>query len=394
MVNKHSDVIIIGGGVIGSSIAYFLAALDAFDGSILVVEKDLTYTQCSTTLSVGGIRQQFSTPENIEISKFAASFFKSIKKLLAVDDYQPEISFHEAGYLFLASEQGLPILMKNYELQQSHGVDIRLMTPADLTQYFNWLNISDLTAGALGLKNEGWIDPYSLLMAFMRKARSLGVKYFEDKVINVIRNGNRITAICLMNGGEVTCKYVVNAAGPLAAEVAEMAGIDDLPVCPRKRFVYSFQCKNKIHNCPLVIDPCGVYFRPEGEKYLCGVSPLEDKDPDCLDFNMDYRLFEETIWPALAHRVPSFEAIKRSHSWAGHYAYNIKDQNAIVGSHPEVSNFYFANGFSGHGLQQAPAVGRAISELITFGCYQTLDLSKFAFERFANGELVKEINVV
>ncbi len=144
----------------------------------------------------------------------------------------------------------------------------------------------------------------------------------------------------------------------------------------------------------MVINPGGVYFRPEGNRFLCGVNPPEDQDPDCCDFKMDYQLFEQIIWPALALRVKSFAAIKRGHSWAGHYAYNIYDQNAILGYFPEIGNFLFANGFSGHGLQQAPAVGRAISELILFGRYQTIDLTRFAYHRFAEGNLIKESNVV
>lgn len=249
-------------------------------------------------------------------------------------------------------------------------------------------------AGSLGLRNEGWFDPYSLLMAFIRKARSLGVQYIKDEAVKIHRQGNKVSGVRLASGESLIGQFIVNATGVKAAEVAQMAGVNDLPVRPRKRFVYTFHCREKIPNCPLVIDPTGVYFRPEGEIFICGVSPPESEDQDCLDFEMDYQPFEEIIWPVLAHRVPVFESIKRGHSWAGHYAYNPIDQNAILGPHPEIRNSIFANGFSGHGLQQAPAVGRAISEWITFGAYKTLDLSKFSFSRFARNELIKEINVV
>jgi FAD-dependent oxidoreductase domain-containing protein 1 len=388
------DVIIIGGGIIGSSIAYFLAAQPVFHGTILVIEKDPGYTHCSTTLSVGGVRQQFSTAENIEISKFGANFFKHIDQYLTVNSIVPNMSFQEAGYLFLATEKGLPVLKQNFELQKSHHVAVQFMLPNELKKRFNWLNISDLAGGCRGLKNEGWIDPYSLLMAFIRKAKSFGVTYLKDEVVKIHLQGNLVITVKLMSGEVYYGDFIVNAAGPHAAEIAKMAGIDDLPVRPRKRFVYTFHCREKIPDCPLVIDPTGVYFRPEGENFICGVSPPESEDRDCLDFEMDYQLFEEIIWPVVAHRVPAFESIKRGRCWAGHYAYNTIDQNAILGPDPEIRNFIFANGFSGHGLQQAPAVGRAISEWITFGAYKTLDLSKFSFERFVFGELVKELNVV
>jgi len=394
MKQNQFDIIIIGGGIIGSSVAYFLAREDRFSGSILVLEKDPTYAHSSTALSVGGIRQQFSTRENIKISQFGAAFLKSVKQNLAVGDDAPDISFQENGYLFLATEKGLPILQQSFQLQKSLGVDVTLLKPSELKHRFPWLDVADLAAGSLGLANEGWFDPYSLLMALQRKARSLGAHYRSDEAIGIVLEKRRAKGVRLANGETLGCDYVINAAGPRAAEVAGMAGITDLPVHPRKRFVYSFQCRNPLPNCPLVVDPSGVYFRPEGETFICGVSPPEADDPDCLDFDMDYRLFDEVIWPALAHRVPAFEAIKRGRSWAGHYAYNVIDQNAILGFHPEIKNFLFANGFSGHGLQQAPAVGRAISELITFGSYQTLDLGKFSFDRFAAGELVKELNVV
>ncbi|MFQ5604640.1 MAG: NAD(P)/FAD-dependent oxidoreductase [bacterium] len=388
------DVVIIGGGVIGSSIAYFLAAQKEFDGKVLVIEKDPTYARSSTSLSVGGIRQQFSISENIQMSKFGAEFFRAVPEVLAVGDDLPNISFNEAGYLFLATEKGLADLKQNYELQKRHQVEVLFLEADALKNRFPWLHTDDLAGGTLGLKGEGWIDPYSLLMAFKKKALALGVIYQKEEVVGLERKGNHVESVGLKNSGKVACRWVVNAAGISAAAVAGMAGIPDLPVHPRKRCVFTFACRQPIPGCPLVIDPSGVYFRSEGNKFLCGVSPPAEQDSDCHDFKVDTNLFYEVIWPTLAHRVPAFEALERQHSWAGHYAYNVFDQNAILGPHPVVTNFYFANGFSGHGLQQSPAVGRAISEMITFGAYKTLDLSKFAFDRFAAGELIKERKVI
>lgn len=393
-LTETAEVVVVGGGVIGCAVAYFLSTQTDFTGPILVIEKDPTYRRCATTLSVGGIRQQFSTPENIEMSKMSARFFKDVGRLLVTDDFTPDLSFREQGYLFLATEQGLPVLQENVAVQRSHDVNLALLSPAELRERFPWLNVADLAGGGLGLRGEGWIDPYSLLMAFKRKAQSQGVQFVVDEVVGLTVRSGRVVSVQLQTGGEVKCANVVNAAGPRAAEIAEMAGIPDLPVRSRKRFVYTFASQINLPDCPLVVDPTGVYFRPEGSKFLCGVSPPAEADPECHDFKVETGLFDEVIWPALAHRVPAFEALERGFSWAGHYDFNVADQNAILGPHPEISNFYFVNGFSGHGLQQSPAAGRAISELILHGTYKTLDLSRFGFSRFATGDLVKERNVV
>ena len=388
------DVVIVGGGVIGSSIAFFLADEAAFAGTVAVIEKDPTYADGSTARSVGGIRQQFSTPENIEMSRFGAAFFRSVPERLAVAGSRPDLSFHEAGYLLLATEDGRAILERNHALQRAHGADVVLLSPDALERRFPWLHLADVAAGCLGLRDEGWIDPFSLLMAFKHRARASGVAYLEGEVVAVTRAGRRVTDVRLSDGRRITAGHLVNAAGPRAAEIAAMAGIEDCPVRSRKRLVYTFECPRRIEGCPMVVDPLGLYFRPEGDKFICGASPPSREDPDCHDFRIDARFFEEVLWPALAHRVPAFDALKEGTAWVGHYAVNIEDRNAIIGAHPEVENFYFANGFSGHGLQQSPAVGRAISELVTFGACRTLDLSRLGYERFATGRWVEEENVI
>jgi sarcosine oxidase len=393
MTATSYDTVIVGGSVIGSAIAYFLAGQTSHGGSIAVIEKDPTYADAATARSAGGIRQQFSTVENIVMGRFGAAFIKSVGDHLSVDGEAPEVGFIEGGYLFLATAAGLPVLEQNHALQTALGADIALLPPAALAARFPWLAVDDLAGGTLGLANEGWTDPYSLLQAFRRKARSLGVTYLADEVVALRRAGNRIVSATLAGAGEIGCAAVVDAAGARAAEIAAMAGLA-LPVRPRKRFVYVFDCRDAPTGVPLVIDPSGVYFRPEGSGFIAGVSPPEDGDPDCLDLELDYGLFEEVIWPTLARRVPAFEAIKLTGAWAGHYDYNTLDQNVILGPHPEVANFYFANGYSGHGLQQAPATGRAISELIAYGEMRTLDLRRFSYERVAANAPLRELNVV
>ena len=392
-MTQSCDVAIVGGGVIGSAIAYFLLGPMGFPGRVIVVEKDPTYADAATSRSAGGIRQQFSTPENIAMSSFGAQFVKHVGEYLSVEGEAPSIPFTEWGYLFLATPAGLPILEANHRTQRGLGADIALLDPAALKARFPWLKTDDLAAGTLGLSNEGWIDPYSLLQAFRRKARALGAVYLTDEAVGLERQGSRIEALTLAQGGRIACGNLVDSAGYHAHEVAAMAGIE-LPIRPRKRFVFVFDCKEPVERAPLLIDPSGVYFRPEGANFIGGVSPPEDQDPDCFDFEIDYRLFEEVVWPTLAERVPAFEAIKLVRAWAGHYDYNTLDQNAILGPHPEIRNFYFANGFSGHGLQQSPAAGRATAELIAHGAYRSIDLTRFGYERVLRGEPIVELNVV
>ena len=387
------DVVIVGGAVTGSAIAYFLAASPEFGGSVLVVERDPTYETAATPRSAGGIRQQFSTPENIHMSMFGAEFVKSVAEHLSVEGERAELPFVENGYLFLATEAGLPILRDNHATQIALGAEIVFLGPEELAARFPWLNVEDVAAGTFGTRNEGWTDPYGLLQAFRRKARSLGVDYVKDEPVGLDRSGGRVTSVRLAAGGQVACGSLVDAAGYHAHRIAAMAGLD-LPIRPRKRFVFVFDCREQIERAPLLIDPNGVYFRPEGPSYICGVSPPEDRDPDNLDFEIDYSLFEETIWPTLAHRVPAFEAIKLSRAWAGHYDYNVFDQNAVLGPHPDLPNFLVAAGFSGHGLQQAPAVGRAIAELVVHGEYRSIDLTRFGWERVMRNEPIFERNVV
>lgn len=387
------DIVIIGGGVIGSSIAYFLKASPGFTGSVTVLEKDPTYEFGSTARSWGGVRQQFSTPENILISKFTEEFLADITRYLGVDGDPVSVNFEERGYLFLAQEPHIPTLYANNAIQRGLGVNVALLDTDDLARGYPWLNVSDLAGGSLGLSGEGWLDAYSLNQAFRKKAISLGAEYRAVAAIGLERDGNSVTSVRLGDGSAIAAGRVVNAAGPAAATVAGWIGVD-LPVRPRKRYAYSFSCREPISGCPLVIDPSGVHFRPEGRQFIAGCSPAAEDDPDCTDFEIDYGWFEEHIWPILAHRVPAFEAIRMERAWAGHYAYNLLDQNAVLGAHPEIGNFYFANGFSGHGLQQSPAVGRAIAELIIHGEFRSLDLSRLGFERLVTGNALKERNIV
>jgi FAD-dependent oxidoreductase domain-containing protein 1 len=393
MTSEHCDVLVVGGGVIGSAVAFFLSGDPDFDGTVTVVEKDPGYAHGATTRSAGSIRQQFSTAENIRMSLFGMQFLREARERLAVDGEGPEVGFVEGGYLFLASEAGMEILRDNHKLQCELGAEIALLDAGGLRGRFPWLDTTGIVGGALGVRGEGWFDPHALLHGFRRRALANGVRYLSDEVIGLNARHGRVERAQLAGGREIACGAVVNAAGIHGARVADWVGVS-LPVRPRKRMIYVFDCRADVAGCPLTIDPTGVYFRPEGAHFICGVSPPADTDPDCEDFEPRYDLFEEIIWPTLAERVPAFEAIKLISAWVGHYDYNTFDQNVILGRPDGLENFYLANGFTGHGLQQSPAVGRALSELIVHGAYRSLDLSRFSPRRLVDHDPVIERNVV
>ena len=391
---ERADVVIVGGAIIGSSVATFLAGRPDFDGRIVVVERDTTFRTSSTTLSAASIRLQFSTPLNVQISQFGVEFLKSLDRYLAVDGEVPEIDLVENGYLFLATDAGLPTLEHNHAVQRELGVAVELLTPAELKARFDWMRTDDVAAASLGLAGEGWFDAYALLQGVRRKARSLGVEERVGEVVEVLVDGDRVAGVRLADGSTIEADWVVNAAGPRAAEVAAMVGID-LPVRPRKRIVYHLESPVSLGAAPLTIDMNGVYFRPEGPAYVSGWSPRDgEADPDTLDLVADRAPFESLIWPTLAHRVPAFDQLRLLDAWAGHYEVNTLDHNAIVGPHPRLRNFVLANGFSGHGLQQAPAVGRGLAEWIATGHYETLDLSPLGYERIERNEPIRELAVI
>jgi FAD-dependent oxidoreductase domain-containing protein 1 len=270
---------------------------------------------------------------------------------------------------------------------------VSLLDPVQLGQRFPWLSTAGLTEGSLGLSGEGWFDGYSLLQAFRKKARSLGARYLEAEACGFESAESRIRRVRLSNGEAVDCDVAINAAGPWARLPAAWLGIE-VPVRARRRCVFVFNCPTKIDNAPLVIDPSGVYFRPEGQGFICGVSPDAATDADDLPLDVDHALFDDVIWPCLASRVPAFESLRQTSAWAGYYEYNTFDCNGIVGFHPDVPNFLLANGFSGHGLQHSPGIGRAMAELVVHGSYRTLDLSALAFSRIPANQPIRELNVV
>jgi FAD-dependent oxidoreductase domain-containing protein 1 len=390
MSTERFDVVIVGGAAIGSAIAYFLLHDLAFAGTVAVIERDPTYARASTSLSAASIRQQFSTPENIRMSRFGLAFFDGLKLRFG---REASVDFRAGGYLLLANAAGRAVMAANHAVQQAEGADIVLMEAAELAEKFPWLDTSGLAAGAFGRSGEGWFDAHSLLQLLRRGARERGAVYLHGEVVGIERRRNHVDAVTLADGRRIACGTLVNAAGPQAGEVAALADVA-LPVEPRKRCVFVVACRADLASMPLLIDPTGVWVRPEGTGFICGVSLPDDADPRADgDFEVDYGLFETTVWPALAHRVPAMQALKLVRAWAGHYDFNTFDQNAVIGAHPQVTNFIFANGFSGHGLQQSPAAGRAVAELIVHGRFVSFDLTRFGYARIAAGRPVREANV-
>uniref|UniRef100_A0AAR2LSM4 FAD-dependent oxidoreductase domain-containing protein 1 n=1 Tax=Pygocentrus nattereri TaxID=42514 RepID=A0AAR2LSM4_PYGNA len=425
---ERADIVIVGGGVMGWSVAYWLKKKEKVrDGvRVLVVEKDPTYSQASSVLSCGGIRQQFSLKENILLSLASADFLKNINDHLGVVNEDPvDLQFNHSGYLFLASPDVAPIMEENYTIQRDLGAKVILLSPTQLKDRFPWINTDGIALASYGLENEGWFDPWTLLNAFRCKAMSMGVYQCFGEVtgfrcssqkaettdgdfVNIKRI--KYVDVRMPNSLEyqpVECAVVVNAAGASSGKIADMLGIGHgpkqtmagipLPVEPRKRFVYVVHCPDGPGlECPFLIDYSGFYLRREGlgGNYITGMSPEETEEPDVSNLDVDHDFFHDKVWPLLCHRLPPFECLKVSGAWAGYYDYNTFDQNAIVGTHPLVNNMFFVTGFSGHGLQQSPAVGRAVVELILDGGFQTIDLSAFDFKRILYHEPILERNIV
>jgi glycine/D-amino acid oxidase-like deaminating enzyme len=386
--SRARRIAVIGGGAMGSSIAYHLRSDRAFDGEVVVIERDPTYATASSSLSASSIRQQFSTPLNIHLSRFGIDFLRRAPEVLGVD-----LGLKEPGYLFLASPAGEAVLRANNRIQQAEGCAVDLLDPAALVARFPCLSAEGIALASHGTANEGWFDGPALMQAFRRKAIERGARYVADEVV-----GLSPRVVTLKSGTRIEADTIVIAAGPQSGAVAALAGIA-LPVEPRRRSVFVFDIRvqegrEKLPLLPLTIDPSGVWFRPEGRFYLCGTSPAEGNDPPGAPLEVQHHEWDDLVWPALAARVPAFEAAKVVNSWAGHYEYNTFDQNGIVGRHPTVDGLYFATGFSGHGIQQSPAVGRAMAELIVHGDYRTLNLSPFGYERISAGRPVRELNVV
>ena len=392
------DIVIVGGAIMGSSTAWFLTENRDFNGRVLVVERDSSYSACSTAHTNSCMRQQFSTELNVRISQFAADFVKNLRTYMGGDDRVPELSIHNFGYMYLADNEDFAnVLRDSQQVQLQAGAATQLMTAEQIIENYPFYNVDDIVLGSINTVDEGYWDGSTVFDWWRRSARERGVEYIQNEVVAISRNsaGTRVESVTLKSGEVISCAKVLNASGPRAVLTARMAGIE-VPVEPRKRFTWMFKAEQPLdRDLPLTIDPSGVHLREVGNgTYQAGGHSDIDPAVDYDDYTMDLSIWQDHIWPTIATRIPQFEAIRVTSEWAGHYAYNTFDHNAIMGPHTEVENFFFLNGFSGHGLQQSPAMGRGTAEMLVHGEYRSLDMSPFNYERIVNNTPIIEKAII
>ena len=372
-----SRTIVIGGGIVGSCTAYFLAG----HGEVVVLEKDPTYQFASTTLSAASIRTQFSLPLNVRMSLFGAAFLEAMAE---------RVGLVRRAYLVLAGPDGEATLRANRAMQLAEGAEVALFDRDQLAARFPWLSTQGVACATLGLKHEGWFDAYSLLRAVRADALARGATYRHDEAVALDVTAGHVTAVHTASGEHLTADHVLIAAGPASGRIAALAGVA-LPVAPRKRTVFVIRAPLDGTSMPLVFDTSGMWIRPEGDGFICGISPPADSDHDPNgDFDPDLGLLEDPLWPLLAHRIPALEQLRLRRAWAGHYDMCLLDHNAVIGPLPDIPNLIVASGFSGHGVQHGPATGRAVAELIRFGGYRTLDLTPLGYERVRDNRPMPE----
>ena len=385
-------IVIIGGGVVGSATAYHLAISGAADQTV-VIEPDPTYELAATPRSTGGVRIQFSLPELIHMSLYGHEVYGSFANFMSVDGEPGVLDLNRRGYLYLG--QGAEDIKRfgmTSAMQAEAGANIRLLDAQEVSARWPSIEVGDVDVASFS-PDDAIIDPYAAVVGIRKKARRLGVQYIEDRVVDFEQSGKYVTAVCLESGRRLQCETVVNAANCWAPALCERLGMK-LPVAPMRRMTFYFDCRDKVEDLPLIRHvSIGGGFRPEGAGYITGESHYDE--PRGFNWAVDFTMFEELIWPKLALRVKAFEAVKMHRGWSCHYDQNDLDANMIIGSWPgRLENFFIACGLSGHGLQHAPAIGRALKELILDGGYQTIDLSRFGYQRVLDNQPIEDISIM
>jgi len=389
-ISQPFDVVIIGGGAIGCFAAYYLRSRPA-PPRVAVIERDPAYRLASTPRASGGVRRLFAAPENIALSNFSIPVFQDFASLMEVDGERPDIGFRKNGYLFIVPPQAVATLERNFERQRRLGVNVALLTPAEVKARFPSMRVDDLGA-AVHSPDDGWLDPHSTLMAVRRKAVALGAEFVADEVTALHAAGGLVRSVELASGAQLRTGAVVNAAGAWAAQICAMVGME-VPIAPLRRYEHYFECEEPIEPLPYVKDTNRLAFRPEGKGYSGGVPTL--REPRGFNFEMDHGYFENIVWPALAHRFPQFEKTRCKSTLPGLYDQNDFDGNPIIGPWSGgLANFHLAAGFSGHGLMHAPGSGLAISEYILDGRCSSLDLDRLGWQRIVAGQPYPEQGII
>ena len=386
MADHTYDVVMIGGGLMGCATAYYLQKSDS-RLKVAIVEMDPAYERASTTLSDGNVRVQFNLQENIRISQYGLEAIERFADEMAIDDHRPDVAFRCQGNLFLIDANGVEEAERGLALQKELGCQVEWLEPAEIERRYPLYDLAGCVGGTFG-RQDGTMDPWAVLTAYKKKAISLGAQFVHAEVVEVLKSTDCITGVSLSTGENLNAKAVVNSAGAWASRIARTAGID-LPVQPVRRQVFVIETNARPDGIlPATFFPSGLYLIHErGGYFMCGKSFPDD--PVGFDFGWTRQTCTEILWPELLEFVPSFDRLKVARGWAGLYAVNLLDGNAILGEWPELEGFYLANGFSGHGFQQCHAVGRYIAELI-LGQQPALDLSVFSPKRILENKPVFE----
>jgi FAD-dependent oxidoreductase domain-containing protein 1 len=383
-----ADVVLIGGGIIGASIAYHLRQ-DGFSGRILVVERDTTYARAATPMSLGGIRQLYGVPSNIQMARYSLQFYECFDETMSGDWGQAQSHFHQRGYLLLLDEENRPAWFRKYDVQRQMGVEVEMLPPGEVHELFPHLYVGDV-AYALFSSRDGYLNPRGALQGFVERSRELQCAWLQDEVVGVSRESGGTFSVRTRRSGGISSPMLVIVSGAWAAHVASLAGIA-LPVTPVRRQACYVKLPSAINpKLPMVIDRSDVHFRPDTDTddHLI-VSYIVRDEPAGFNFDWDAERFESHILPPLRRRLPHLGSLQLQRGWAGHYAVT-PDENPILGPHPEIPGLFMATGFSGHGVMLAPATGKVLSEIIRLGRYETFDATPYHLTRFATGELIHD----
>jgi FAD-dependent oxidoreductase domain-containing protein 1 len=381
----------------GMAVARFLARDHGV--AVTVLERDPRYARASSALSASSIRQQFSSSVNVALSRWSFEFLRRADDELAVGTERPDIGLVERGYLYLAGPAQASALRDVHALQRTAGADVALLDPIALGARFPWLQTGDIALGSLGGSREGWFDGPALHLAFRRQALALGVRQLAVEAVDFSVRGSRIDTVRGANGESFSADAFIVCAGAWSGPLARRLGVE-LPVSARKRDVFVLETPAMLPDCPLVIDPTGVWFRPDGSGYITGAPPRDpavggpgDPHEPPLE-TIDHELFDAVIWPTLAARVPLLETLRVRSAWAGYYEMNDFDHNGLAGPLPGWTNAWTACGFSGHGMQQAPAVGCALAGQVAAAVVDAPALDALTPARVRDGRPLRESQII